>query len=113
MGLIYLIQKILRDGMLLNNDSTIARFIARNCSSLLPQRDIKEQFSIENFVSLFELIGEKYASQQIKFEAEKQIIELATEPLKNNDFIVGKALSLADLLFFVFLLDRKHVSWNT
>ena len=96
--------------MFLNNDSTIARFIARNCSTLLPKRNIKEQFSIENFVSLFELMNEKSASQQIKNEAEKQIIDLATKNLKNNEFIVGKALSLADLLFFVFLLDRKQVS---
>jgi len=96
--------------MLINNDSSIARFIAQNSSDHLVKRDLKEQFLIENFISLFELINEKSANQQIKRDAEKQLIDLATQNLKNvGQFLVGKALSLADLLFFVFLLDRKQV----
>jgi len=107
----FLIKKnFLRNGMLINNDSSIARFIAQNSSDHLVKRDLKEQFLIENFISLFELINEKSANQQIKRDAEKQIIDLATQNLKNDgQFLVGKTLSLADLLFFVFLLARKQV----
>uniref|UniRef100_A0A914LCB3 glutamate--tRNA ligase n=1 Tax=Meloidogyne incognita TaxID=6306 RepID=A0A914LCB3_MELIC len=101
---------LLLNGMLINNDSSIARFIAQNSSDHLVKRDLKEQFLIENFISLFELINEKSANQQIKRDAEKQLIDLATQNLKNvGQFLVGKALSLADLLFFVFLLDRKQI----
>ncbi|CAK5095906.1 unnamed protein product [Meloidogyne enterolobii] len=99
---------LLLNGMSIDNDSSIARFIAQNSSVHLVKRDLKEQFLIENFISLFELINEKSANQQIKRDAEKQIIDLATQNFKNDgQFLILSSNNLFNK-HFDMILQNKH-----
>jgi glutathione S-transferase len=107
-------QQIFRDGIFLNNDAAISRFVARNPPNPVKLRKFDEQNAIETFISLMELIFEGSNANNDKQEwAEKELLTLAKKKLsaKNAKFLVGNDLSLADLLFFAFLVDRQNVNF--